>query len=303
MKKLAFVFVTALFGTALSLQADWATGPARPAGATAAFVSTSRPARPAPKPYAAENATIQTFCLECHNQFDLKGELSLDTFDVAKAADHPEVAEKMVRKLRAGMMPPKTAAQPDRAARMALVTALETTLDAASATPNPGHRSFQRLNRAEYSAAVKALLGVEFDVSAYLPADTISASFDNIADVQMPSATVMQGYLRAAAYVSRAAVGDPSTDPGSTTYDVPRTQSQKDRVDGAPFGTRGGTVVVAQFSRRRQLQVSAAPARRADRRALRAHGRQDSDGSGDRRRAGRAREHRSLDVRVRSRRT
>jgi hypothetical protein len=131
---------------------------------------------------------------------------------------------------------------------MALVTALETTLDAAATgTLNPGRRSFQRLNRAEYAAAIRSLFGLDIDVSSYLPADTISASFDNIADVQMPSATVMQGYLRAAAHVSRVAVGDPSIDPSSTQYAVPRTRSQKERVEGAPFGTRGGTVITHNF--------------------------------------------------------
>jgi hypothetical protein len=248
LKKLAFVFVAGLFGTALSLQADWSGGSARQANPGRPAVTSARVAVPlAPKPYEAENETIQTFCQGCHNTYDLKGELSLDAFDVARAGEHAAIGEKMVRKLRAGMMPPSTSPQPDRAARLALVAALETTLDKAGATPNPGHRSFQRLNRAEYAAAVKALFGVAFDVTAYLPADTISASFDNIADVQMPSATVMQGYLRAAAYVSRAAVGDPSADPGSTTYEVPRTQSQKGRVEGAPFGTRGGTVVTHNF--------------------------------------------------------
>ena len=197
--------------------------------------------------YQAQNATITKYCRDCHNDGELVGELSLDKFDVAHAADNAVTAEKIVRKLRAGMMPPKDAVQPDAAARAALITALETSLDKAAATPNPGHRAFQRLNRAEYAAAVRAMLGIDLDVAAYLPADTISAGFDNIADVQTPSATVMQGYLRAAAYVSRAAIGDASADPGSTTYEVPRTQSQKDRVEGAPFGTRGGTVVTHNF--------------------------------------------------------
>ncbi len=118
---------------------------------------------------------------------------------------------RSIRKLRLGMMPPKEASRkPDAATRLALVTALETTLDAAaSVSANPGRRSFQRLNRAEYAAAIRSLFGLDIDVSTYLPADTISASFDNIADVQMPSATVMQGYMRAAAHVSRVAVGDP----------------------------------------------------------------------------------------------
>jgi hypothetical protein len=197
----------------------------------------------------APNDAIKTFCVGCHNDTMHRGEVSLASFDVARASERAEIAEQMVRKLRTGMMPPREASrQPDAPTRMALATALETTLDAAAAAnPNPGRRSFQRLNRAEYAAAIRAVFGLDLDVSTYLPADTISASFDNIADVQMPSATVMQGYLRAAAYVSRVAVGDPSADASSTQYDVPRTQSQKGRVEGAPFGTRGGTVVVHNF--------------------------------------------------------
>jgi len=198
---------------------------------------------------ASTNDTIQTYCVGCHNDRAKAGSLSLVGFDVAKAADHADVAEKVVRKLRTGMMPPRGASRKlDAPARAALATALETTLDRAAAlNRNPGRRSFQRLNRAEYVAAVRALFDLDIDVSSYLPADTISASFDNIADVQMPSATVMQGYMRAAAYVSRVAVGDPAVDASSTQYEVPRTLSQKERLDGAPFGTRGGTVVTHNF--------------------------------------------------------
>lgn len=243
MKKLAFALVVALLFTTLVSRADMSGGLSR---AAASKANAASPQPPAPSALAA-NDTIETFCVDCHDDGLRTGGLSLSSFDVARAGEHPDIAEKMVRKLRAGLMPPKGNPQPDAAARTALATALETALDAAEATPNPGHRPFQRLNRAEYMAAVRALLGVEVDVNAYLPADTISEGFDNIADVQMPSATVMQGYLRAAAYVSRAAVGDPLTDPGSTTYDVPRTQSQKDRVEGAPFGTRGGLVVTHNF--------------------------------------------------------
>jgi len=198
-------------------------------------------------PRLSPDDTIHEFCTGCHNDYDLKGELSLDKFDVAHAGEHAAIGEKMVRKLRAGLMPPKSAPQPDREARLALATALETALDAAAAQPNPGRRSFQRLNRAEYAAAIKTMFGVDVDVTAYLPSDTISASFDNIADVQMPSATVMQGYLRAAAYVAEAVIGNPAADASSTTYEVPRTESQKDRVEGAPFGTRGGIVVTHNF--------------------------------------------------------
>jgi hypothetical protein len=238
----AFLLVTGLFFSSLSLRIGLAGGPAAaPAGTPAAA---SRVTAPAPD-FAA---FIDKYCLECHDDKPKKGGLTLASFDVAKADQHPEIGEKMIRKLRAGLMPPKRAPQPDQASRLALVTALETTLDrAAAANPNPGRRVFQRLNRAEYAAAVKALFGLDIDVNSYLPADTISASFDNIADVQTPSATVLQGFIRAAAQVSRLAVGDPTVDATSTQYEVPRTQSQKDRVDGAPFGTRGGTVVTHTF--------------------------------------------------------
>ena len=245
MQRLPFgVLLTGLFAVTVSVGISGSP----PAPQVARATPAQRPTSPATASPAA-NDTVKTFCAGCHNDNVRRGELSLAAFDVSRAAESAEIAEKMVRKLRAGMMPPKEAARkPDAATRMALVTALETTLDAhATVHPNPGRRAFQRLNRAEYASAVRALFGLDIDVSSYLPADTISASFDNIADVQMPSATVMQGYLRAAAHVSRVAVGDPSVDASSTQYEVPRTKSQKVRVDGAPFGTRGGTVVVHNF--------------------------------------------------------
>ncbi len=250
MKKLALpIFATALLCFALLV----GTGPAgawqEPSAMTQGSSATiSSVGASAPMSYQEQNTTVGRYCFRCHNDQLLTGGLTLESFDVEHAYDDADIAEKMIRKLRAGMMPPKGAQQPDDAARMALVAALETTIDAAAAAnPNPGRRMFQRLNQAEYAAAIRALLGLDVDVDTYLPPDTISANFDNIADVQMPSATVMEGYMRAAAYVSRVAVGDPSADAGSTTYHIPRTQSQKERVEGAPFGTRGGIAVVHNF--------------------------------------------------------
>jgi hypothetical protein len=254
MHRLALHLVVAgLFFTGLTLRIALAGGQSAPAGALEAR-AVAAPAATRPEAGALSrsvpdyNALIDRYCLECHDEKPKQNSLTLATFDVAKADRHPEIGEKMIRKLRAGLMPPKRASQPDQVSRMALVTALETVIDrSAAAKSNPGRRLFQRLNRAEYAAAVRALFGLDIDVSTYLPADTISGSFDNIADVQTPSATVLQGYMRAAEHVSRVAVGDPFVDPTSTQYDVPRTQSQKERVDGAPFGTRGGTVVTHNF--------------------------------------------------------
>ena len=154
----------------------------------------------------------------------------------------------MIRKLRAGMMPPPGARRPDDAALAALATALETRVDAAAALkPNPGWRPFQRLNRAEYSRAVKDLLDVDVDVSPFLPPDQISSGFDNVADSQAFSPALMEGFLRAASHVTALAVGDLDAATGEAHYRVPKTSSQTRRVDGAPFGTRGGVSVVHTF--------------------------------------------------------
>ena len=241
MRRLAPVLATGLLCVAVFLRANPGAAPAHLDARVDSALT------PAPMSYDAQNAALSEYCGGCHNDIDMKGELSLDHFDAAHAADKAATAEQLVRKMRAGMMPPKTSPQPDAATRLALVTAVEASLDKAATVPNPGHRSFQRLNRAEYASAIRSMFGIDIDVAAYLPADTISAGFDNIADVQMPSATTMQGYLRAAAYVSRAVIGDPGADTSSTTYDVPRTMSQRDRIEGAPFGTRGGTVVTHNF--------------------------------------------------------
>ena len=210
-KSAVTAFVTVLFGAALTLRAGTTDSLSTIANLPEMAAVTVPAHAAAPMSAAAQNETLQKFCGDCHNDVDMKGEMSLDAFVPARAGEKAELAEKIVSKLRTGLMPPKDMPQPDLATRLALASALETTLDAAAAArPNPGRRPFQRLNRAEYAAAVRALFGLDVDASAYLPADTISAGFDNIADVQMPSATVMQGYMRAAAYVSRAAVGDPS---------------------------------------------------------------------------------------------
>ena len=191
---------------------------------------------------------VQRYCMACHNDALLTGNLSLIGFEVEKAPEMAETAEKMIRKLRAGMMPPAGMPRPGGDTLMMLVEELETRIDEAAAqNPNPGWRTFQRLNRAEYASSVQDILGLEIDVGTFLPLDTKSANFDNIADVQMPSATVMEGYLRAANHISRIALGDPDAEPNSTRYRIPRTASQKDRVEGAPFGTRGGVSVIHNF--------------------------------------------------------
>ena len=193
-------------------------------------------------------ALITEYCLGCHDRGGAKGDLVLERFDPGAPDRQPAIAEKMIRKLRAGMMPPPGADRPEAARLEALVASLESSIDrSAERRPDPGRRTFQRLNRAEYARSVRELLGIEIDAAAFLPPDTVSHNFDNIADVQSLSPTVLEGYLRAATKISRDALGDPDASPGSTTYKVPRTASQLRHADGAPIGTRGGISVVHTF--------------------------------------------------------
>jgi hypothetical protein len=158
------------------------------------------------------------------------------------------VVEKIIRKLRAGMMPPAGAKRPPAEALADLTGALEARMDEhAAVNPNPGWRPFQRLNRAEYARAVNDLLGVEVDVAPLLPPDTISHGFDNVADSQGFSPALLEGYLRAASRVTALAVGDPDSAAGESTYSLPKTAGQMSRVEGAPLGTRGGISVVHTF--------------------------------------------------------
>ena len=194
------------------------------------------------------NEIVAQYCVRCHNERRRIQNLVLEGFDIADAAQRRPTIEKMIRKLRAGMMPPQGMPRPEPEVLAEMATELEETMDRIAASdPNPGRRTFQRLNRAEYAAAVKDLLGLDIDVATFLPLDTKSANFDNIADVQMPSATVMEGYLRAAGQVSRLALGDPEAEISSTEYRIPRVASQKDQVEGAPIGTRGGLSVLHNF--------------------------------------------------------
>jgi hypothetical protein len=196
----------------------------------------------------SQSTLVKQYCAGCHSEKGLSGGLSLANFDPGQIDQNAEVVEKMIRKLRAGMMPPPGARRPDGDVLTQFVTALETAVDTAGAAhPNPGRRSFQRLNRAEYARTIHELLDLDVDVNAFLPPDTMSAGFDNIADVQGMSPTLLEGYLRAAAKISTLAIGDRTATPSATTFKVPRTQSQMRHIDGAPWGTRGGIAVTHTF--------------------------------------------------------
>ena len=192
------------------------------------------------------NDVIQDTCVRCHNERRLSGNLSLVGFDADEADQNAEIAERMIRKLQAGMMPPVGARRPGGDTLQTVVEELERVVDAsASRNPNPGGRTFQRLNRAEYEQAIRDLLLLKVDASEWLQNDQMSANFDNIADVQSLSATLLESYLNAASEISRWALGNRNAPPVDQVYKLPEYISQHpwDHVVGAPYGTRGGMVI------------------------------------------------------------
>ena len=195
-----------------------------------------------------EQGVMDRYCLTCHNARVRSGGLSLDAMPVADAAREPQTWEKVVRKLRTGMMPPASAPRPDRATLDDLAAAIEGTIDrAAAAAPNPGAPALHRLNRAEYGNAIRDLLDLPIDPTTLLPGDDSSEGFDNLASVLSVSPALMQAYISAAATISRLAVGDSTITPGLTTYPAPRGVSQAGHREGLPLGTRGGLLVQHVF--------------------------------------------------------
>jgi len=203
-----------------------------------------------PAAKAATDEMIEEYCVTCHNDATLLGGMSLEAFDVEHPEGSAELAEKMIRKLRAGMMPPAGMPRPEDEAALDFVESLERGIDAyADAHLEPGSRPSQRLNRAEYARLVRDLLGLTIDPAEWLPEDPMSGSFDNVAEVQTMSPTLMTAYLTAASEVAREAIGQDDAPVLATTYTNPPSVSQHEweRVEGAPFGTRGGLSVLHHF--------------------------------------------------------
>src|SRR5262244_975877 len=186
-------------------------------------------------------STIQTYCFGCHNKFVAAGNLFLDQLGAESVAEHPEIFEKVVRKLRGRQMPPPGIAQPSQQEVDALVGWLESTLDESSKAHLAGRVPVQRLNRNEYANAVRDLLAVEIDPNQYLPADIAVEGFNNIAAALTVSPAFLEQYLNAARIVARMAVGKPVADLVKASFPPPATGNQDSYVDGMPLGTRGGT--------------------------------------------------------------
>ena len=168
----------------------------------------------------------------------------LDELVTADIPAHADQWEKVIRKVRAGMMPPAGMPRPDPETLRSLVASLESTLDRAARTsPNPGRPLAHRLNRAEYANAIRDLLDLEVDVTSMLPPDDSSAGFDNNADVLGVSPVLLERYLDAAERIGALAIGDPKTPPNGELFRVRQDASQDRHIDGLPIGTMGGILI------------------------------------------------------------
>jgi hypothetical protein len=211
------------------------------------------PTKPSLGPHVA---LVDEYCLSCHDKDHEKGKLVLETIAEDDVAEHAEVWEKVVRKLRARLMPPIGKERPDEPTYDTVTAFLEKSLDrAAIAKPNPGRTAtIRRLTRTEYKNAIRDLLALDVDVTAMLPADESSYGFDNVTVGDL-SPTLLDRYVTAAEKISRIAVGRPSKSPGGETIRVPADLTQEEHIEGLPIGTRGGALVNYTFPENGQYEI------------------------------------------------
>ena len=245
-KKLAAL--VALYLVVVGRALSGAPQAAPPVGrALSASPQTADLGRSAARSTTDDAALLKQYCLTCHNDRVKSGGLVLEADVTAVAADRAGW-EKVVRKLRTGMMPPSGAPRPERQRLDALAASLETRLDA-SADPRASLETpaLHRLNRTEYANAIRDLLDLTVDVTPLLPADGSSEGFDNVADALSVSPSLIQGYVSAAMKISRLAVGDRTMAPSQVVYPAPPALAQDRHIEGLPLGTRGGMLVRHTF--------------------------------------------------------
>jgi len=193
-------------------------------------------------PSAAEQwALVENYCVECHNDAEAAGGLAFEGMGPDSVAHEPRVFEAAIRKLRGRLMPPPGNPQPDQSRIDSLVAWLERTIDEDAVLPRAGHVPIQRLNRSEYAAAVKDLVGVDIDPAEYLPAEIEVDGLDKIAAALSVSPAFLEQYVTAARHIARLAVGEVQPKVSSVSFPPPPPEEdQDDYVDGMPLGTRGG---------------------------------------------------------------
>jgi hypothetical protein len=195
---------------------------------------------------SAEQALLEQYCVSCHNQKVKLGSFTFDSLDLTRIAHDAEAWERVVRKTRAGMMPPAGSPRLEQATRETFVKYLESALDreAVQQLPPPG---LHRLNRTEYGNAIRDLLALEVDATKFLPSDDSTHGFDNQAGTLVMSPALLEAYLSAAGKIGRLALGRAAATPTQALYRVPEDFTQNYHVEGLPFGTRGGILARHQF--------------------------------------------------------
>ena len=216
----------------------------------------ARPAAAVPAAQAPHLALLNSSCLECHDNNAKEAGLSLEAISSDAVAKHPDVWERVIRKLRTRQMPPVGEPRPSEATYDAVVSFLATALDReAEARPNPGRTAtIRRLTRTEYQNAIRDLLALDVDVASLLPGDEASYGFDNVTVGDL-SPTLLDSYISAAEKISRVAVGRPSRSPGGETIRVPPDLTQEDHLDGLPIGTRGGALLPYTFPQDGEYEI------------------------------------------------
>jgi hypothetical protein len=213
--------------------------------AAAVACSSSAPPLAAAETHADVEGVIGQYCTKCHNFEDYAGGIDLEGISPDNIDAAPEIGEKVIRRLRAGMMPPVGEPRPDVATMQALATALENRIDSKAAI-SPGRPGIRRLNRAEFQNAIRDLLGLDVDAADYLPADDSSRGFDNQAGTLVVSPALLEAYVSTAGKLTRLALGT-TAETSQTLYRVAEDANQNYRLDGAPLATRGGITFTHQF--------------------------------------------------------
>jgi cytochrome c551/c552 len=225
------------------------------------FVAAMAPSAALAQTPFPQRAVLDQYCVTCHNQKLKTAGLMLDKLELAPIGDHAEQWEKVVRKLRAGMMPPAGLPRPNPVTYEALTVAIEKELDrAAAANPHLPAPGVHRVNRTEYANAIHSLLALDIDAAAFLPADDSSYGFDNVVSGLEVSPALVEGYVEAAAKISRLALGH-ETAPARKVYHVREDYSQEEHIEGLPFGTRGGMLIHHYFPADGEYLISWDPVR------------------------------------------